>query len=151
MSKPFPLQALLDMANDRRDAAARRLGELIANETEDCRKLELLENYRSEYQAKFAEALRNGIDPQAMRNYSLFIGKLDEAIASQREVVDTARHRTSVGQKAWIDERSKAKAFDALSKRHEAREARDESKREQRLTDEHASKRFRDQQQSEDD
>jgi len=146
MSKPFPLQALLDLANTRMDDAARRLGELIANETEDCRKLEVLEDYRVEYQGRFAEALRNGIDPQAMRNYSLFIGKLDEAIVAQREVVEQSRLRTATGQKAWLDQRTKVKAFDALSKRHQVKEARDESKREQRLTDEHASKQFRDRQ-----
>ena len=144
MSKPFPLQTLLDMANSRMDDAARRLGELIANESEDCRKLEVLENYRTEYQAKFADALRNGIDPQAMRNYSLFIGKLDEAITAQRAVVDQSKERTAVGQKAWIDQRTKAKAFDTLSKRHQAQEVRDELKREQRQSDEHASKQFRD-------
>ncbi|QID17257.1 flagellar export protein FliJ [Nitrogeniibacter mangrovi] len=146
MTKPFPLQTLLDMANSRMDDAARRLGELIANETEDCRKLELLENYRAEYQAKFAEALRNGIDPQAMRNYSLFIGKLDEAIAAQRDTVTQSKQRTVKGQQAWMDQRTRAKAFDALSKRHQAKEARDELKREQRMTDEHASKQFRDRQ-----
>ncbi len=149
MSKPFPLQTLLDLANTRMDDAARRLGELIANETEDCRKLEVLEEYRAEYQAKFAEALRNGIDPHAMRNYSLFIGKLDEAIIAQRDVVEQSRQRTVTGQQAWMDQRTKVKAFDTLSKRHQAKEARDEGKREQRMTDEHASKQFRDRQSDE--
>ena len=146
MSKPFPLQTLLDLANTRMDDAARRLGELIASETEDCRKLEVLEEYRAEYQARFAEALRNGIDPHAMRNYSLFIGKLDEAIAAQRKVVEQSRQRTVRGQQAWVDQRTKVKAFDTLSKRHQAKEARDEVKREQHMTDEHASKQFRDRQ-----
>lgn len=144
MSKPFPLQTLLDLANTRMDDAARKLGEMIANESEDCRKLELLENYRSEYQARFSAACREGIDPHAWRNFSLFLGKLDEAIGAQRAVVEQARQRTSQGQQAWVDQRSRVKAFDTLSKRHQAKAARSESKHEQRLTDEHASKQFRD-------
>ncbi|MCB1961393.1 MAG: flagellar export protein FliJ [Rhodocyclaceae bacterium] len=144
MTKRFPLQTLLDLANTRMDDAARQLGELIANETEDCRKLELLESYRIEYQARFADACREGIGPHAWRNFSLFISKLDEAIAAQRQAVEQAHHRTTRGQQAWVDERTKVKAFDTLSKRHHAKEARSASKQEQRITDEHASKQFRD-------
>ena len=144
MSKPFPLQALLDLANSRMDDAARRLGELIASETEVSRKLELLENYRAEYQARFVEACQEGIGPDAWRNYSLFIGKLDDAVAAQRKVVEQSRHRTASGQQAWLDQRNKVKAFDTLSSRHQVQQARVESKLEQRASDEHASKQYRD-------
>ncbi|TVO63051.1 flagellar export protein FliJ [Denitromonas ohlonensis] len=144
MSKTFPLQPLLDLANNRMDGAARRLGELIAGETEDCRKLELLENYRAEYQQRFQEACSEGIGPDAWRNFSLFINKLDEAVSAQRAVVEQARKSTAHGQKAWMDQRNKVKAFDTLSQRHVAKEARIESRREQHATDEHASKQHRD-------
>lgn len=144
MSKPFPLQALLDLANTRMDDAARQLGELIASETEVSRKLEMLETYRAEYQGRFVEACQNGIGPDAWRNYSLFIGKLDDAIAAQRKVVEQSQHRTATGQQAWLDQRNKVKAFDTLSSRHQVQQARAESKLEQRASDEHASKQHRD-------
>ncbi len=144
MSKPFPLQALLDLANTRMDDAARHLGELIASETEVSRKLEMLETYRTEYQARFVEACQKGIGPDAWRNYSLFIGKLDDAIAAQRKVVEQSQHRTATGQQAWLDQRNKVKAFDTLSSRHQVQQARAESKLEQRASDEHASKQHRD-------
>lgn len=144
MSKPFPLQALLDLANTRMDDAARHLGELIASETEVSRKLEMLETYRAEYQGRFVEACQKGIGPDAWRNYSLFIGKLDDAIAAQRKVVEQSQHRTATGQQAWLDQRNKVKAFDTLSSRHQVQQARAESKLEQRASDEHASKQHRD-------
>lgn len=144
MSKPFPLQALLDLANTRMDDAARHLGELIASETEVSRKLEMLETYRAEYQERFVEACQKGIGPDAWRNYSLFIGKLDDAIAAQRKVVEQSQHRTATGQQAWLDQRNKVKAFDTLSSRHQVQQARAESKLEQRASDEHASKQHRD-------
>lgn len=143
MSKPFPLQPLLDLANNRMDGAARRLGELIAGESEDCRKLELLENYRAEYQQRFQDACRDGIGPDAWRNFSLFIAKLDEAINAQRAAVEQARRSTAHGQKVWLDQRNKVKAFDTLSQRHMAQEARNDFRREQRQTDEHATKQHR--------
>ena len=144
MSEPFPLQALLDLANSRMDDAARKLGELIASEHAVEEKLTLLVDYRKEYQARFVETARNGIGPDAWRNFSAFLGKLDDAIAQQQRLVSDSRQRTEQGQQAWVDQRNKVKAFDTLSHRHQSEQARKEAKQEQRLTDEHAAKQFRD-------
>ena len=144
MTEPFPLQTLLDLANSRMDDAARKLGELIASEQAVEDKLKLLQAYRKEYQDRFVEAARNGIGPDAWRNFSAFLGKLDDAIAQQQRLVSDSRQRTEQGQQAWVDQRNKVKAFDTLSHRHHSEQARKEAKQEQRLTDEHAAKQFRD-------
>ncbi len=144
MSESFPLQPLLDLANNRMDEAARKLGELIASEHAVEEKLALLVDYRKEYHARFVEAVRNGIGPDAWRNFSAFLGKLDDAIAQQEKAVSVSRQRTEQGQQAWVDQRNKVKAFDTLSHRHQSLQARKEAKQEQRLTDEHAAKQFRD-------
>ena len=144
MSESFPLQPLLDLANNRMDEAARKLGELIASENAVEEKLALLVDYRKEYHARFVEAVRNGIGPDAWRNFSAFLGKLDDAIAHQERAVSVSRQRTEQGQQAWVDQRNKVKAFDTLSHRHQSQQARKEAKQEQRLTDEHAAKQFRD-------
>lgn len=144
MSESFPLQPLLDLANNRMDEAARKLGELIASEHAVEEKLALLVDYRKEYHARFVEAVRNGIGPDAWRNFSAFLGKLDEAITQQERAVSVSRQRTEQGQQAWVDQRNKVKAFDTLSHRHQSLQARKEAKQEQRLTDEHAAKQFRD-------
>ena len=144
MSESFPLQPLLDLANNRMDEAARKLGELIASEHAVEEKLALLVDYRKEYHARFVEAVRNGIGPDAWRNFSAFLGKLDDAIAHQESAVSVSRQRTEQGQQAWVDQRNKVKAFDTLSHRHQSVQARKEAKQEQRLTDEHAAKQFRD-------
>ena len=144
MSESFTLQPLLDLANNRMDEAARKLGELIASEHAVEEKLALLVDYRKEYHARFVEAVRNGIGPDAWRNFSAFLGKLDDAIAQQEKAVSVSRQRTEQGQQAWVDQRNKVKAFDTLSHRHQSQQARKEAKQEQRLTDEHAAKQFRD-------
>ena len=144
MSENFPLQKLLDLAQDRTDDAARTLGELIGAEKEDDRKLALLVDYRSEYQSRFEEAARNGIGPDEWRNFSAFLSQLDEAIEQQKQIVSQARGRTAAGQQAWLAERNRLKAFDTLSQRHQKEQHRKEAKQDQRLTDEHAAKRGRD-------
>ena len=143
MSEPFSLKPLLDLTHTRMSDAARRLGELIASEQEGARKLEMLWNYRAEYEARFEEAARNGISPDAWRNYSAFIGRIDEAIAVQTANVDRSRCLTVAGQNAWMTQRNKAKAFDTLQKRYETGEARKVARQEQHQSDEHAAKRFR--------
>ena len=149
MSEPFPLKPLLDLTQNRMDEAARRLGELIASEQEGTRKLELLQNYRDEYESRFHEAARNGISPEAWRNYSAFIGRIDDAIAVQRAAVDRSRQATAAGQDAWMAQRNKVKAFDTLQKRHDAGEARKLARQEQRQSDEHSANRYRERGQDE--
>ena len=149
MTEPFPLQTLLDLANSRMDDAARKLGELIASEQAVEDKLKLLQAYRKEYQDRFVEVARNGIGPDAWRNFSAFLGKLDDAIAQQQLIVSDSRQRTVQGQQDWVDQRNKVEAFDTLSHRHQSVQARKEAKQEQRLTDEHAAKQFRDRDQDE--
>ena len=93
MPPAFHLQPLLDLASTRTDEAARKLGELVAAERDVEQKLKMLEDYRAEYHERFVQAARDGLSPDAWRNYSAFIAKLDDAIAAQRKVVEQSRAR----------------------------------------------------------
>lgn len=143
MSSRFHLQPLLDLAQTRTDEAARKLGELIAGERSVEQKLKQLEDYRQEYHERFMQAVRDGIGPEAWRNFTAFIGRLDDAIAMQRSIVEQSRAQTAQGQQSWLDQRNRLKAFDTLSQRHQAGVSRSEAKQEQKLTDEHAARRSR--------
>ena len=141
MAARFHLQPLLDLAQTRTDDAARQLGELVAAERDLAQKLKMLEDYREEYHGRFMQAARDGLSPDALRNYGAFIGRLDEAINAQRRIVDQSRHRTAEGQQAWLVQRNRLKAFDTLSQRHQLGQLRDEARQEQKMTDEHAARR----------
>ncbi len=141
MKDRFHLKPLLDLAQTRTDEAARELGERIANERDLEQKLKILEDYRQEYHERFMQAVRDGIGPDAWRNFSSFIGRLDDAIGAQRQIVERSRAHTAEGQQTWLEQRNKLKAFDTLSQRHQAGVARGEARQEQRLTDEHAARR----------
>jgi flagellar protein FliJ len=140
MTARFQLQPLLDLAQTRTDEAARRLGELVAAERDLEQKLKLLEDYRHEYNERFAQAARDGLSPDAWRNYSAFIGRLDDAIGAQRKIVQQSKNRTADGQQAWLQQRNKLKAFDTLAHRHQTLIARDELRQEQKASDEHAAR-----------
>jgi len=143
MSEKFPLQPLLDLANTRMDEVTRELGELIASERSSQQKLELLQGYRNEYSERFIEAARSGIGSEAMRNYTSFLGRIDEAIEIQQRIVEQSHLSTSQGQQQWVEQHSKVRAFDTLSQRFQNELARKTSRQEQRASDEHASRKFR--------
>ncbi|MCV2216784.1 flagellar export protein FliJ [Thauera sp. Sel9] len=140
MSPRFHLQPLLDLAQTRTDEAARQLGELLAAERDVAQKLQMLEDYRREYNDRFVEAAREGLSPDAWRNYGAFIARLDEAILAQRKLTEQSQQLTAQGQQHWLAQRNKLKAFDTLSQRHQASLARVEARQEQKMADEHAAR-----------
>ncbi|MFT4174284.1 MAG: flagellar export protein FliJ [Rhodocyclaceae bacterium] len=142
-TKQTPIQMLAELAQTRVDEATRRLGELLLSEQASNERLTMLQQYRAEYRNRFMETAQNGIGPDAWRNYSVFLGKLDDAIAQQQMLVDRSKQMTAQGQEKWRSERNRMKAFDTLNARDEARAAAADAKREQRQSDEHAAGRFR--------
>jgi flagellar FliJ protein len=142
MAKPFPLQTLLELAQVGSDAAAAQLGVVNGHERAMEQRLQLLLDYRSQYQAHFTRAAQIGMDSAGWRNFREFMDKIDAAIAQQGELVAQARHQVETGQRHWHSERRKLKSFDTLSQRHRSAELKDEARQEQKEQDEYALKGF---------
>jgi flagellar FliJ protein len=140
MTKPFPLQTILELMQDRADEATRNLARLIANEKDAKAKLDLLLGYRDEYTGRFREAAQNGLTQLEWNNFQHFLGRLDEAIEQQRKTVAQQVRNTAAGQEQWKQQRKKLKAFDTLSARYYASENAKETKRDQKLQDEFAAR-----------
>lgn len=143
MSRSFTLKPLQDVSRARLDDATSELGKLISREQEGVRKLEMLEEYRAEYESRFREAMASGLSVDAMRNYSAFMTRIDAAIETQRAQLGQSRQHTAHGKQQWIDQRNRVKAFDTLAERHHSAELRRQQKLEQRQADEHAANRHR--------
>lgn len=144
MKRQFPLQSLLDLSQLRLDQATRVLGDLISGQQEATQRLELLVQYRDEYQSRFLASARDGIGRDAMENYRAFLARLDEAVAQAKEMVAASERRTAAGQQEWLDKRGRVKAFDTLAQRHQTRVVYAESKQEQKAADEHSARRYLD-------
>lgn len=142
MPKPFPLQMLLDLAHWRSDAAALDLGVLNHKLREMDVRLQLLLDYRDEYQARLARAIQAGLESASWRNYRAFLDKLEAAIAQQRELLECSRLHAETGRHHWHSEQRRLKSFDTLSRRHRQSEARREQRGEQRELDDLAVKGF---------
>lgn len=141
MTKPFHLKPLQALSQSKLEDATRDLGRLVAHEQEGTKKLEILQNYRAEYEARFREALDEGIGMEAFRNYSAFMTRIDQAIAIQQAQVEQSRRNTTAGRQVWMHQRNRSKAFDALHDRHVNAENRREARSEQQLSDERATRK----------
>lgn len=140
MPRPFSLQTVLELMQTRADDATQNLARLIASERDAKSKLELLQQYRDEYAARFQQAAQSGINPREWHNYREFLGRLDEAIDVQRKTVAQQAKNTAAGQLHWQEQRKRLKAIDTLSDRHFAAENARELKREQKTQDEFAAR-----------
>jgi flagellar FliJ protein len=146
LARPFSLQSVLELMRNRNDEATQRLASLIGVERDEKKKLALLLQYRDEYTTRFRLAAQNGLGQPEWRNYQEFLDRLDGALKQQRHTVRLQETHTAAGQAEWQEQRTRLKAFDALSERHSASEARLELRHEQKTQDEFAA-RMRDDEQ----
>src|SRR5487761_1965276 len=122
MTKPFPLQTLLDLAQEGSDAAAAQLGVVNGHDRDMQERLQLLLEYRSEYTARLARIAQTGMHSVGWRNFRDFIDNIDAAIVQQRELVAAARREVETGQLHWHAQQRRVKSFDTLSQRHRSAE-----------------------------
>jgi flagellar FliJ protein len=136
MIKPFSLQPLVHLAQQRNEAATRKLGQLNQQQQTAQGKLDALQQYRKDYQAKFQEAVQSGMEPTDLRNFQDFINRLDQAIQQQQAVIEKAKVGVQTGRHDLMDATRKMKSFDTLAQRHVETEKKQEAKSDQRLQDE---------------
>lgn len=133
------LKLLLDLAQQRTDSAAKKLGKLNLQQQEAGEKLNLLLQYRHSYQSHFQNSTEKGIDHIEWLNFIAFINKLDAAITEQQQTVLYAQNKRIDGGNEFLSCQRKLKSYDTLSQRQHIEENMKQSKLEQKVQDEFAS------------
>jgi len=99
-------------------------------------KLAALENYRKEYEDGFAARAGAGLGVAAIRDFQAFLARLGEALEQQRQAVETARASHQAAITLWREAAKRAHVVDTLHERWQTEESREESRRDQRDSDE---------------
>jgi flagellar FliJ protein len=141
MATPSALDTLIDLAQRETDDAAQYLGEALRAGEEARQKLDLLQQYRDDYDARCQASLGQGISATHLLNFQAFMQKLEGAIAGQRKVVDDAQSRVARARAAWQRCEQKKMSFVTLAERADLATARRELRREQKQNDEFAARR----------
>jgi flagellar FliJ protein len=140
MANAFSLQPLVHLAQQKNDAAIKKLGLLNRNQQTAQSKLEMLQQYRKDYQEKMQQAQSSGMELEELRNFQDFIYRLDDAITQQSAVVSQAQNSTQLGRSDLSEAQRRMKSFDTLAQRHREAEKKLETKIEQRIQDEHSGR-----------
>ncbi len=142
MARHFSLQPLCDLAQERVETATRELATLKQQWQLQEDKLKQLQLFQSEYRRRLHDTLTLGVDMTRMRDFQVFLHKIDIALRQQQIEIEHARVRWEHGQRAWMEARRKLKTYDVLKERHQQKEAQRDGRIEQREQDEHARKSY---------
>jgi flagellar FliJ protein len=143
MANASALETLIDLAQRESDACAKRLGAALKAVDDGEQKLQMLLGYRDDYANRLDAAQMAGITPFAYQNFVAFLGKLEQAIDGQREVLKHARAKADMEKKAWQESERKRLSYRTLNERAAAEALALESKRDQKMMDDHAARTAR--------
>jgi flagellar FliJ protein len=143
MANASALDTLIDLAQRESDACAKRLGAALKAVDDGEQKLQMLLGYRDDYANRLDAAQMGGITPFAYQNFVAFIGKLEQAIDGQREVLKHARAKADMEKKGWQESERKRLSYRTLNERAAAEALALENKRDQKMMDDHAARTVR--------
>ena len=135
MKKSQRLEPVITVAKNREQKAAQAVGEsrriLARNEA----KLAELLAYRQEYAKRYEDTGRDGMEINRLNEFRQFLNRLNEAIASQRELIKAKLSELEKKNTMWNQTRVKHKSIDKIATRHRAEELREEDCRQQDESD----------------
>ena len=143
MANPSALETLIELAQRASDDAAKRLGAALKGVEEAEQKLKMLLGYRDDYAQRLDQAQMAGITPFAYANFVAFVGKLDNAINGQQEVLKHAKYKSELEKTAWLESERKRLSYRTLNDRAALEALKIENKRDQKMMDDHAARTVR--------
>ncbi|MGH8289762.1 MAG: flagellar export protein FliJ [Steroidobacteraceae bacterium] len=122
------------------DDLERRKAEALADCDKEVRaaqtKLEELEAYRAAYVRDFARRAESGMNGAGVREYQVFLGRLEEALRHQTQILAQTRLRRNAELENWRNAARRAAAVGNLATHWQAEERAAAEKIEQKEADE---------------
>lgn len=137
MTRSKRLKPIARIADHRQQDAARVFRESREELERYQLRLAELRGYRDEYLSRFHRTGNGGMGASQMKDYLVFLGKLDEAIRQLETLIAGSRQHCETRRDEWLASRSRFKALDEVISRHRSTERRQALRREQRESDEH--------------
>lgn len=143
MTPPRVWLYLTNVAQKKRDQSAQTLRSALSRRQDAQRKLDMLVGYRRDYLAKLDAATRNGIGADGLRNYRAFIANLEHAIEQQTALISTMHTDVGFAQTDWQHTQRRVDSLQTIDERRTQVGEQREARRDQKLTDEYATRRAR--------
>lgn len=130
----------LQLAQQCQDAAARLLGQWEARVRQHGRQLEELRRYRREYRAQWERRSAQGLAAFQLRDYHLFLERLDAAIRAQESRLAELRGQHDRHHREWLTAHARTEALERVIERDLATAMRQREQREQEQADDRAQR-----------
>ena len=141
MTRSKRMQPVHGVARKREQDAGRQLDQSRRNLEAQQTKLAELRAYREQYAHEFTTSSGHGLDATRLRDYRVFLGRLNEAVRQQEEIVARCHEQLTQDRAQWIASRSHSQAIEKVIDGFRREERRQEDKLEQREQDERAQRR----------
>lgn len=135
MTRSKRMEPVKKLADDKADAAAKALAEARRRLEEHVMRLNQLQEFRGQYQMQRTRSGESGIDGFRLRDYNAFVGRIDEAIAQQRQAVAQAEAEVERMRGQWTELLGRARAIDKVVDRYQQDERREDQRKAQRQSD----------------
>lgn len=143
MNSSKRMQPVAEIAQQQADAAARSVAECNQIVTDMRKQLDELLAYRDDYANGLRHKGHEGLKANQIKDYSLFMERLNKAIEQQQAVLNSAGSKLAASKQLWIEKQQRARTIDSVVSRYQQVERREQSRREQRDGDEHALRLIR--------
>lgn len=137
------LGPVIKMARDSEQVATRELASARSCVAKAEQKIAELRAYREEYLEGMHYKTQTGLNAMQMKDYRVFLGRLDAAIRQQAEILRGLISDAGKAEQTWLAEKQRLAALDKLADRHMRREQQDSNCREQAESNEHALRNWR--------
>ncbi len=137
------MQPALELAQERMRTAAVKLADTRLRYEEKQQKLRELESYRDEYMQGLLRKSRDGLHVTQMKDYNLFLERLNQAIRQQHHMVQGVRMELEQCAEHWRQEQVRVNALDKVIEHKVKAERREADRQEQLETNEHARRGWR--------
>jgi flagellar FliJ protein len=127
--------------SQRERKAATALGESLRHRDAARQRLDELREYLAEYLERYSLAARSGISSPQLREYQVFISKIEHAIGQQEQVVAQSEQDCNASKQQWRGRYSKAKAMDNAVDRLKQAERKSSDRAEQAEVDDRSPRK----------
>ncbi len=138
MNNTSTVDLLIDMAQKKRDTAARRMAEAMSRCAEAEKKMTLLKQYLADYQSRQRSV--SSTDVVVLTNFHAFLDKLQAAIAHQQEELIGMRRSSLHARQAWEHAVQHFKSIEVLQQRRVASARTSAVREQQKQHDEQAAR-----------
>ena len=139
MKSSIKLRPVVRVAEQREQSAASQLGGSMRQLESQQKQLDELIAYRAKYEQSYLAATQTGLSVAQVRDFQIFLTRLDNAITQQRQVVQGSNQEKEDSQANWQDARGHSKMINKVVETRQQAERQQDNSRDQRESDDRSS------------